>query len=320
MAEVNTVLCPVSPDDLGVTSMHEHILFGLPGWELAPEEHFDRAAAFEKIRSDLEEYRSLGGRTIVDCSGIALGRDVEFYSLLSKATGVNIVAATGFSEEIAIPGHFHFFYDRSRGVQHLERIFRDELRRGMAAKGMTRAAARAGLITVGNSWDKITRVEEMTYRAAAQAAGETGAAVMTQGVGQALRQMEILTGEGLDPGRIIIGHCDDARAIDRERDEEIARRGAYVAYDHVGYEPPSPDYALPDERRVELVVAMVAAGFVDRVILSSNAVGYPLGWEEPKHAFGHLLRSFVPMLRRAGIGEEAINIMLVENPKRLLPF
>jgi hypothetical protein len=33
MNMVNTVLGPVKPEDLGITLMHEHILYGYPGWE-----------------------------------------------------------------------------------------------------------------------------------------------------------------------------------------------------------------------------------------------------------------------------------------------
>jgi len=30
---VNTVLGPCSPEDLGTTLMHEHLLIGWPGWQ-----------------------------------------------------------------------------------------------------------------------------------------------------------------------------------------------------------------------------------------------------------------------------------------------
>lgn len=35
MAKVNTVLGPVSVDELGVTLMHEHLVFSYLGWECA---------------------------------------------------------------------------------------------------------------------------------------------------------------------------------------------------------------------------------------------------------------------------------------------
>ena len=42
-SQVNSVTGPLSSDEMGITLMHEHILFGYPGWEgdltIAP---FDR--------------------------------------------------------------------------------------------------------------------------------------------------------------------------------------------------------------------------------------------------------------------------------------
>ena len=46
MAKVDTVLGPVSTDELGVTLMHEHLVFSYLGWEcdaLSPA--YDRKAA-----------------------------------------------------------------------------------------------------------------------------------------------------------------------------------------------------------------------------------------------------------------------------------
>ena len=37
MGQVNTVLGPIHPRQLGMTSLHEHILFSTPGWEYSPE-------------------------------------------------------------------------------------------------------------------------------------------------------------------------------------------------------------------------------------------------------------------------------------------
>src|SRR5438128_6944761 len=93
MAQVNTVLGPIHPKQLGMTSLHEHILFSTPGWEYSPEarQHFDAPRVFEKIYNDLLDFKAVGGVTVVDVSGIGIGRDIEFYVCLSRYTQVNIV-------------------------------------------------------------------------------------------------------------------------------------------------------------------------------------------------------------------------------------
>jgi len=340
MAEVPTLSGSVSPDDLGIVSLHEHLLFGLPGWQYAPEVNFDRAAAFDQIRSSLEQFKELGGRTIVDVSGITLGRNVTFYSNLAQVTGVQIVVATGFdNERMSIPGHFRTtcfqysvpgpyqwnreipggFYTSYGGTkEYFMFLFYNELTRGMVAPGMIRTKLKAGIVKAASSWDEITKVEGLSLRGAALAAKRAGVAIITDGVNQVRRQLEIMLEEGLEPERIVVGHCDDGRAIDLERDKEIARKGAYVGYDHIGWEDASVPYSMPDERRVELVKAMVEAGFTEHIVLSCSAIGYALGEPQPKHSFGHLLESFVPRLKKAGVSQSAIDTILVENPKRIL--
>ncbi|MFC1893339.1 phosphotriesterase [Chloroflexota bacterium] len=343
MAEVRALSGSVLPEQLGIVSLNEHLLLGLPGWKHAPEVNFDRAVAFNEIRSSLEQFKELGGRTIVDTSGITLGRDITLYSRLAQVTGVQIVAATGFDNEpISIPPHFgpahnwlynvpsryqwfreipgHFYPSYGGSKEYFMFLFYNELAKGMVVPGMIRTRIKAGIVKAASSWDQITEIEELSLRGAAMAAKRAGVAVITDGVNQARRQLEIMleAEEGLAPNRIVIGHCDDGRAIDLERDKEIARKGAYVGYDHIGWEDSSVPYAMPDEKRVELVKAMVKAGFTEHIILSCSAIGYALGVPQSKHSFGHLLKSFVPKLKKAGVSESTINTILVENPKRIL--
>ena len=160
--------------------------------------------------------------------------------------------------------------------------------------------------------------EEFSIRGAAMAAKRTGVSLMVGGINQIERQLEIIKEEGLEPDRIVIGDCDDGRAIDLERDKDFAQRGFYIGYDHIGWEDTSVPNAVPDEQRVALVKAMIDAGFTENVVLSCGAIGYALGVPEPTHSFAHLLQSFVPKLKESGVKDSEINTILVENPKRIL--
>ena len=314
MAQVQTVLGPISPEALGMTAMHEHIVYGMPGWEYAPEVNFDRSSAFEKIKKDLVDFKSLGGKTIVDCSGVANGRDIEFYQALSRVTGVNIVASTGFGAEPGIPGHFASTSYSTKAVDYVVEVFLQELSQGMIMGFMKKTNIRAGIICVGNRDNRITATEEKLYRAAARTAMRTGCPVLTQGAQMARKQVAMMTEEGLNSGRIIIGQCD--RYPDIERDKEIAGKGAYVAYDSAAYDE-TPD---PWRRRIESIKAMVDAGLQNHVVISVDAIGYALGFPQPKRTYSYLLGEFLDSLRRAGIEEKTINMFLVENPRNVLSF
>lgn len=315
---VNTVLGSIHADQIGVAAMHEHVQFGVAGWEYGPEEWFDRLWVFEKTSYDLRDFREAGGFTLVDCSGIGLGRDVYLFALLSRSTGVHIVCSTGYWAERGI----HPYFAR-RDIDFQEELFVRELTEGMLDRDVDATSSKAGIIKLANSLDTMTPLEEITFRAGARAARRTGCAVTTHGPLQARRQLEVLREEGLDADRIIIGHLDDVTAIDFERDKEIARSGAYVGYDHIGTEDIwSPAfYATTDHRRADLVAAMVEAGYKDRLILSCDTNAFRLGGPTaPKHRYAHLIRAFVPMLRQRGVSAEAVHDILVENPKRVLPF
>ena len=36
MSKINTVLGPISADQMGITLMHEHMVLAYPGWDLDP--------------------------------------------------------------------------------------------------------------------------------------------------------------------------------------------------------------------------------------------------------------------------------------------
>ncbi len=314
--QVQTVLGPVAPEALGVVDMHEHVRFGMPGWETEAGTLFARDTMLAATVERFAEYRAAGGTTIVDVTGIGLGRDVAFYQDVARASGVHLVACTGFWAQRGILPRYQFWYDVDAFVE----LFVRELTVGIGDSGV-----RAGVIKVGNSREGITPVEERTYRAAARAARQTGAAVVTHGMPWGEAQFALLREEGLDPERIVISHLDDPTALDLDRDLRLARAGAFVAYDHIGYEPAASPmhYAMPDPRRVELVQAMIAAGHTDRLVLACDTKGWSLDLPfqpTPSHGPAWLLREFWPRLQAAGIPESAFETIMIHTPRRILPF
>ncbi len=74
----------------------------------------------------------------------------------------------------------------------------------------------------------------------------TGVPVSVQYGADAISDLEILLGEGIKPNRIIIGGLDRIEAVERKEAFAIAKRGAYVALDHVGWS--SEDGYVNDRR------------------------------------------------------------------------
>lgn len=315
---VHTVQGELRPEDLGVISLNEFVLLGLPGWDLAPEASFDEAAAFDAIKARLAAFKQAGGGTIVDNSGIASGRRADFLQRLSQVTGVNIVASTGFSDELFTPGHF--FPDRNRDADYLARLFINEIRLGIVTRAMVRTQIKAGLVRTGYLAWPMTAMEEMCHRGAARAAKATGVAIYTSGEQTSAGALELLLGEGAPVDRIVVGHCDDGQALDPARDRAIAEGGAYVAYDHVGWEDGAlHPGAVSDEQRADLVAQLVETGHLERVLVSAGAIGArPDGEPFSRHGYAHLLTSFVPRLKARGLSDAQVRTILHDNPARVL--
>jgi phosphotriesterase-related protein len=77
---------------------------------------------------------------------------------------------------------------------------------------------------------------------------------------------------------------------------------------------------ISDEQRARNVAELVAAGRVAQVALSMDICSNSQLHAHNGHGFDHLLTTFVPMLRAAGVAESDVTTMLVDNPRRILAF
>ena len=96
MAKINGVLGPIDTADLGFTLMHEHVLVANWSMRQAFSDWIDARAVADRATEELGAARELGVRTIVDLTGINMGRDIHVIREVAERSGVQIVAATGF--------------------------------------------------------------------------------------------------------------------------------------------------------------------------------------------------------------------------------
>jgi phosphotriesterase-related protein len=317
MSYVNTVLGTIHPAEMGITLQHEHILWGPPGWEFDPEWWFHYPKLFQKCLADMREFRDMGGRTIVDASGINMGRDVEFYRMISRYSGVHVVCSTGFW---AGAGLYNYFRDKD--IEYLENLFVHEITVGMGNSG-----AKAGVIKVGNGNFGFTEYDERIHRAAARAAKRTGAAIITHGVLGIRRQVEVFEDEHFDLSRVMISHCSDNTGLDLERDKEVARKGAWAAYDtfSITNNWSWADYATYDDVKGDLVKAMIDAGLIDRVLISADVNLFSLGWARSNPYSGKTtvadgLRAIIGQFMRLGLDEGVFKKIMIDNPREVVPI
>lgn len=303
---VQTVTGPLPSSRLGVTLMHEHIVTDLRAPEQRRSGDYDPEEAFRVALPHLKELREAGCSSLVEITPMHIGRDVEVLRRLSKASGLNIVAATGIygaADGKFVPGHA----DRETSEQLAERYV-DEARQGVGTTGI-----RPGIIKTGvNGRTPLPALEKKLVRAAALAHKATGLTVASHtGPGlPALAQLDILAEMGVPPSDFIWVHAQNER--DHEMHYQAARSGTWVEFD--GLSEKSLDWHLACVR------AMAEAGLLNRILVSHDA-----GWYRPGESGGGryrgytlLFREFLPRLRRSGFSDAEIDQLLVVNPREAL--
>jgi 5-phospho-D-xylono-1,4-lactonase len=303
MAIIRTVRGDISPDALGVTYMHEHLI----GYSLKPEGDPDLRLDSEAAAAhELTFFRMAGGQALLEMSPPDYNRDPLALRRLSETSGVHVISVTGFIKGASADP---LVEDKSVN-QIADDMIRD------VCEGIDNTGIRAGVIKGGSSLNKITPNEEKIFRAAARAHRETGAMISThtEAGTMALEQVELLRSEGVSPERIVIGHTD--RNLDWDYHVAIAKTGVTLGYDQI-----SKEKYFPDSLRVDFIVRMTQAGYGKQIILSgdlarrSDLTGYGGG---PGYTF--ILWRILPWLHKEGLTDDNIHTLMVETPKRMLAF
>lgn len=302
---VRTVTGPLAVSAVrGPSLAHEHLVLDLDrAGDGAAVLRADRhGPAVTTELTELREEFGLGLVIELTCRG--MGRHPHALARISAASGVPVVAATGWYYEPFHPAELD-----GASVGELTAALVREIDDGFGDTGI-----RPGVLgEIGSHGEEPSEPETRALLASAHAAVATGLSVATHAqLGHGgLAQLELLTGAGLPPHRISVGHQDllDAPTVHRE----LAASGAYVAFDTVGKES-----YQSDTTRLRLLLALVEAGHADRVLLSCDISRHAYLRSEGGQGYGHLFRSFLPRIRAAGVDEDLIDLMTRRNPLRFL--
>ena len=305
--QVMTVTGPMPASALGVVDAHDHLFLRTPA---LPGDEFEDV---ERSTAEAIEGRASGIGTIVDMTPIGLGRRPDLLRAVSEGAGIAIIGATGYHRDAHYPPG-HWVYQAS--VEELaERVVAD-LEAGMHPADWTDPdappdGARAGAIKAGTSYHHASDAERRRLEACAIGSLRCGVSILVHTeIGTFGHEIvDLLTGFGVAPGRIILAHLD--RNPDAELHAEIATRGVYLEYDTMGRTKYRPDSEL-----IDLIERMLDAGHGDRLLL-----GQDIGRRSMLRAYGggpglrYLMESFVPRVRRR-IGDGATDAILAANPAR----
>ena len=309
---INSVNGPIHAEDLGFTLMHEHVMVCAGGLyrsypDLLGQNREERAIAA------LKDAKAAGIDTFVDATTFDLGRDPELLRRVSAASGVHIVNVTGWWLDVPR-------FIRNVSPKQMAREFVRDIEEGFRGTDV-----KAGVLKCAADFEGVTPELEIMARAVARAHNETGVPIMVHSypTGQvARRQIAIFKEEGVDLERVKIDHSNDT--TDTEYLKWILDQGCFLGLDRY------PGHLVSPHMRTVTMKALIDAGYAERLcpahdciclhILNERADGtlpeeHAMALRNPD-GFLYVHRQVIPDLRRMGVGDDTIDTLFVDNPKR----
>lgn len=298
MPLIKTVLGDISESDLGVTLAHEHICcFSEYAYQMAGKDYLDKNALADTGTVYLKELKKKYGlATFVDCTPINIGRDVELLKRISEQSEINIICSTGF-------------YYTDEPV--LYNTSAEQLCKYMVADAY---AVNAGIIKCAVENEAITRFGEKLLRACAKAHLCLGLPIVLHSNAKnrnALKALEILFSEGVNPNAVTVGHLSDTD--DLEYVKSIASYGCFIGLDRL-YQNTSEEYI---SKKTHSILELCKASYEDQILLSHDTMffnGFEAElkiYEQP--SFSYCFDYILPQLPKS-----LSDKLMVQNPMRML--
>jgi phosphotriesterase-related protein len=334
-----TVDGPLPVEELGFTSIHEHLSLRvrhpLPPRTERQRRYAEQPLSMEflgDVRRDpavfrdvfdfsdtdltadeLRQFAELGGRTVVEVTPTGLNPDPLAVRKIARATGVNVIMGCGHYLVSAHPPEV-----ARQSMEELAEEMIDGIRNGLLGTDV-----RPGVIGEIGTGDPVDPEEWKVLDAACVAQRETGLClyVHVDPSGRTVPDViERVLGAGVAPDRLNICHMDGVTDLDYLK--RVADYGTWISFDHFGMEVYYDSYGyghnLHDGQRVNALRHLLEAGYASQLVLGQDVCMKIQLTRFGGYGYAHLQRHILPALRFHGIDEATIDAMMVENPKRVL--
>ena len=342
--DLMTVTGPVARDQLGIILPHEHLFIDLRNQFTEFTDQEKRRLSEEPVNirnlgalrsnpyalkdnlvlddldratEEVEHFRQAGGRTIVDCTSLGIGRDMVRLSELAQRTGLNIVAGCGY--------YTHDTHPATMDQWSVEKLA-DEMLADML-EGVDGTGIRAGVYGEIGTSSPLRDNERKCLEATALAFTRHRAEIQVHTYPWArfgLDAAQLLIDSGVDPAKIVICHIDIEFHLDYLA--ELLELGVNIEFDNFGKE----FYLLKESRgfaggtfardieRVQVVRQLLDRGSERQILITNDVCLKSMLRSYGGFGYDHVLRTIVPMMREEGITQTSIDMMLKDNPARAL--
>lgn len=226
--QVMTLTGPIEPEQLGFTSMHEHVLMtghymhkyfyqpvmehplldendpttlenicyirhnGMATYDAVDLQNSDR------MLLELGDFRKTGGKSMLDCTAVGIRSNMAKVRELSERTHVNVIGSTGFYMSLTWPAKFH-----GMSEQQLQAFMEDEIMNGIeGVPGCFPGALKVAMCDFNEE-------EERALRAAARISKENDMCLTLHPPFRDVpRCVDIVLEEGMKPENFILAHVN----------------------------------------------------------------------------------------------------------------
>jgi phosphotriesterase-related protein len=367
MKKVRTVRGDISPDQLGFTLMHEHTLLDLSLMTerframfppAPPEKAVFKIENLGWMRSggsmyvpecsknndpelyiyELNEYKKVGGNSILDCSPIEGRGNINEIKKISETTGINIVCATGMYTLASRPEEL-----LGKGENYYRSIFEREINEGIDGTDIKPGIVKYGIQTVTES-GTLDEDELAPLRAAAKVAAATGMLLVVHTSSpmtpeHVLQAAGIVLHEcGVKPERLLMCHMDGSlllggvtladyvlnestgKEISLELPLKLLDQGINISLDTWGFPLSFSWGMLPDDNdRLKQLVQLLKRGYASQITVGHDMAGMLFASKHGGYGYTRFSEFAIPLLLQFGF-EDAVKTITIDNPARLLPF
>lgn len=300
---VQTVSGKISPDEMGLTLIHEHILVDFIGADSTGYHRWDKDSVIQRVLPFLEELKVRGVKTIVECTPSYLGKDPVLLSKLTELTGIRFLTNTGYYGAVGakyLPKHAF-----EESAAQLSQRWVGEFREGIESTGI-----KPGFIKISvNEGAVLSEVDKKLVQAAAITHLETGLLIVSHtGTWKTAKaEIDVLQESGVDVSNFVWVHAQTEK--DFKNYTKAAEYGLWISLDGIAWDVPG---------HLERIVFCKENKILDRVLLSHDAGWYSPG--EPKGGnfvgFTALFDELVPLLKEKGFTQKELDLILIENPAK----
>jgi len=313
MTQINSVLGPIDSSDLGFTLMHEHVMVAASGLsksypDLLGPNREERAIAC------LKKAKAKGINTLLDATTFDLGRDPELLRHVAFESGVNLINVTGWWLDVPR-------FMLGVGANQMADEFIRDINEGFRGTDI-----KAGMLKCAADFEGVTPPLETMARAVARAHLQTGVPIMVHSYPTghvAMRQIEIFREEGVDLTRVKIDHSNDT--TDTDYLKWILDQGCFLGLDRY------PGRLVSPHMRTVTLKRLMDMGYAERLCPSHDCICLHIHNEQAdgsipaEHAFTasnpdqylYMHRHVIPELLQMGATQADIDMLFIDNPKRL---